>query len=357
MTKKTISAKIIAHSKRRETNDELVTMELTFPRHILAEVNTHRMFSRNTSSSRAIPFHKMVEVIENNPFIPMVFQKNHKGMQGTDYIDDYDLIEDLEQKWLMARDNAVKSAQTMHFNYNVTKQMCNRLLEPFMWTTMLVTTTREGLYNFFRLRCPIYTFDKTTVYNSKKEAVADGYGLELKTTIQWLMKNEGQAEIHMMELAEQMYDAYRESVPQELTEGDWHIPYLQEIKDMGNEDNEVSIEEAIKVSASICARISYTNFDHNENDVSNHLDLYKKLVNNKPPHSSPLEHIGRCMTYDEYRLFIKGKAHDLDIENQNYENGVEQTLIHDNSSLGWCNNLKGFIQLRYLIDNGLTFNE
>ncbi len=355
MTKnKVISAKIVAHSKRKESDDELITMELTFPRIILAEVNTHRMFSRNTSSSRAIPFHKMVEAVENNPFIPMAFQKNHKGMQGSEYVDDYDLIEDLEQKWLMARDNAVKSAQTMHFNYDVTKQMCNRLLEPFMWTTMLVTTTKEGLYNFFRLRCPAYRFDETAVYKSKQEAVADGYGSELKTTIQWLKKNEGQAEIHMMELAEKVYDAYRESVPEELHEGEWHIPYLQEIKDMGNE---VSTEDAIKVSASICARVSYTNFDHDEDDVEKHTQLYRKLVNNKPPHSSPLEHIGRCMKDDEFELFIKGKAVDVDIEKSHYENGVEQTLVHDNTTLGWCNNLKGFVQLRYLIDNGLTFNE
>ena len=80
-----IKAEIVAHSLSPQ-GDELISILCTFPRIILAEVNTHRMLSKNTSSSRAIPFHKMVEAIENNPFIPIAWQKEHKGMQGSEYI-------------------------------------------------------------------------------------------------------------------------------------------------------------------------------------------------------------------------------------------------------------------------------
>jgi hypothetical protein len=79
-----IKAQILADSKN-PYGDRLTTMLVTFPRIILAEFNTHRMFSRNSASSRAIPFNKMIKAIEDNPFVPLGFQKDHKGMQGTEY--------------------------------------------------------------------------------------------------------------------------------------------------------------------------------------------------------------------------------------------------------------------------------
>ena len=79
-----ISAKIVAHSIRESSGEELISYELVYPRIILAEVNTHKMLSKNTSSSRAIPFEKMVETIEKDPFIPIAWQKDHKGMQGVE---------------------------------------------------------------------------------------------------------------------------------------------------------------------------------------------------------------------------------------------------------------------------------
>ena len=74
MNKTKINAEIVAHSLSPQ-GDELISVLCTFPRIILAEVNTHRMLSKNTSSSRAIPFSKMVETIQNDPFIPIAWQK------------------------------------------------------------------------------------------------------------------------------------------------------------------------------------------------------------------------------------------------------------------------------------------
>ena len=101
-----IKAEIVAHSLSPQ-GDELISILCTFPRIILAEVNTHRMLSKNTSSSRAIPFSKMIEAVQENPFIPIAWQKEHKGMQGSEYITDNHLMESAELCWLLARDEAV----------------------------------------------------------------------------------------------------------------------------------------------------------------------------------------------------------------------------------------------------------
>ena len=164
-------AEIKAHSID-ERGNELLTVSCTFPRIILAEVNTHRMLSRNTSSSRAIPFDKMMESIEQNPFIPIAWQKNHKGMQGNEYLDESE-SELARIGWLDARRRAVNEAYSLNRNQNVTKQLCNRLLEPFMWTTMLITgPVKGGWDNFFNLRNPSYQLNEGITFKSKKEMIA-----------------------------------------------------------------------------------------------------------------------------------------------------------------------------------------
>ena len=152
--KTAIKAEIVAHSIN-EQGDELISVLATFPRIILAEVNTHRMLSKNTSSSRAIPFNKMVESIQNDPFIPIAWQKEHSGMQGSEYHED---THKLAEGWLTARNSAIQIAEGLN-NNKVTKQLANRLLEPFMWTTMLITGPKSGWDNFFHLRNPVYEID------------------------------------------------------------------------------------------------------------------------------------------------------------------------------------------------------
>ena len=130
-----ISAIIVADSLSPQ-GDRLTSVLVTFPRIILSEINTHRMLSKNTSSSRAIPFNKMVETIKNDPFIPIAWQKEHKGMQGSEYLDTLN-SHIAKEHWLKARDNAILETTLMN-RYQVTKQLCNRLLEPFMWTTISI---------------------------------------------------------------------------------------------------------------------------------------------------------------------------------------------------------------------------
>jgi hypothetical protein len=401
MTK--ISAKIIADSKN-EFGDRISTLEVVLPRIILAEKNTHRMMSRNSASSRAIPFKKMLESVKNNPFIPMAWQKDHPGMQGTEYLsktDKYELrsfisvmidtlealnkdsedykkykiridekiniitellegyefvTKTLDEWWLFARDKAIEAAAILYV-FNVTKQLCNRLLEPFMWHTVVVTATEWE--NFFSLRCPKYVVpanngeeNSLIELRSKKEVkrISD-LDTSLLTTVDWLKLNKGQAEIHMMELAECIWDAMNESTPKQLKAGEWHIPFGEGIntgkvmeyfdeKGFSHLTNLDYQNAFVKIATARCARVSYTvvgeegkpaNYD---NDIKLHENL------SKSGHWSPFEHCAQAMNAIEYGQFINANP---------YSN--KMPYKDDSTSLGWSGNLKGFIQYRKTFKN------
>ena len=159
-----ISATIIKDSLGLK-GDRITTFKLVFPRYILAELNTHRLFSKNSASSRAIPFKKMVKSVIETPFIPMAWQKEHKGMQGSEYIIDRNLVSHIKKDWLDARDYAVEQAKRLNELGEVTKQLCNRLLEPFLYHTVLLTATEYD--NFMKLRMPVYEIDDEQLENLK----------------------------------------------------------------------------------------------------------------------------------------------------------------------------------------------
>lgn len=357
------SAEVVAHSKNSQ-GDELLSVLITFPRIILAEFNTHRMISKNTSSSRAIPFTKMVEAVQSNPFIPIAWQKEHKGMQGSEYITDDIGIQGCILEWLEARNNAVTQAKRLSY-YSTTKQLCNRLLEPFMWTTVLATASMEGWENFFKLRCPQYhsPVDNYFRHRSKKDCYAahsNPDNLKLMdsfTIVDWLKINEGQAEIHMMELAECIYDAWRESTPEQLSQGMWHIPFMSKIDSSKLQSTKgVDItKEMIKISTAMAARTSYTVVEEEkEINYEKMIELHDRLISQDPPHSSPLEHCARAMNEEEYVSFAKGFLNAIEIDEPNEGQNVAYLKIwSDDSESGWCNNFKGFIPYRYMIDNKL----
>lgn len=351
-----IKAEIVAHSIN-EQGDELISVLATFPRIILAEVNTHRMLSKNTSSSRAIPFNKMVEAIQDNPFIPIAWQKHHSGMQGNEYhtgegnVGDINYKARAERNWLRARDFAVEQAKHLYEDSLVTKQLCNRLLEPFMWTTMLITGPKSGWENFFKLRCPQYETNSGKGFRSRKDALAAQLDVKdpgkdfVKQTyeegfnIEWLLANRGQAEIHIMALAECIWDAVNESTPKQLKAGEWHIPFEDKIN-IPLEGTEFATEAELqeykmKISVAMAARTSYTVVgEEKEINYEAMIKLHDKLLAQDPPHSSPLEHCAKAMSEAERQMYRK----------------VEKTKS-DSEGLGWCNNLKGFIPYRYMVDN------
>ena len=185
------------------------------------------MFSRNSASSRAIPFEKMVKMVEEDPFIPIAWQKSHQGMQGTEYFTDSDSLTAARGSWLLAAEDAVNNAKELNME-GITKQLANRLLEPFMWHTVLVTATEFS--NFFELRCPSYIGEGVRYYSWKDFCKKYGNDLDTPFTVKDLL-NTSQAEIHIQALAESMWDAYQNSVPKLLTESQWHIPFIEILED------------------------------------------------------------------------------------------------------------------------------
>ena len=373
---------ILADSVSPQGN-RLTTFKITYPRIIHAEMCRHRMLSRNTASSRAIPFEKMVKDVQENPFIPIAWQKEHKGMQGTEYITDELIINHRRGVWIQARDRAIYSAQQLNGNLTksysknehyklegtgVTKQLCNRLLEPFVWTTELVSGTEWE--NFFSLRCPQYHYDLEDKYFKSKKDWLEYYK---KTCIgdvnsdftlkeeDWFDINKSQAEIHIQKIAEMMWDCYNESKPKTLQAGEWHIPNLGHEWDIHklrsllisgkyNDNNEITPdinEIKLKISTSHCARISYETLGDNPKiDYEADIKLYNRLLESK--HLSCFEHCARAMDDEEYNTFIKGilSLSEIGTDIAYYEKDRNQK-----DNLGWCNNFKGFIQHRYLVEN------
>ena len=361
-----INAEIVADSVNVQ-GDRLTSVLVTMPRIILSEMNTHRMLSKNTSSSRAIPFNKMVETIKNDPFIPIAWQKEHKGMQGSDYFTESEAYWN-NDKWLKARDYAVKMATIMNEG-DITKQLCNRLLEPFMWHTVLISGTEWE--NFFALRCSQYRVNDTVVYRSRKDFLKNvdndlfdiAYGKKLKeyTDLDWRKANSGMADIHMMDLAEAMWDAYNESTPKHLKEGDWHIPFGDDVeenyqheiaqlsvKELDKENHDVNIiidKIKVKVATARCARVSYTVVgEEKKQSLEADLKLHDKFFDQRPFHASPFEHCAKVMTDDEYQRHINGVA------KWEEAGGGFSSLYVGLETKGWCKNYRGFIQYRAMFD-------
>lgn len=353
-----ISAKILADSINPQ-GDRLTTMEIVMPRIVLAEFNTHRLFSRNSASSRAIPFNKMVKMVEENPFIPLAVQYDHKGMQGTSYFNERD-YEAFVASWLNARDFAIRSAQQLH-SQGATKQLCNRLLEPFMYHKVIVTSSEWE--NFFKLRTPSYVVNwypsnrpeavepSQATFMSKKDAIEMTEG-ECKnwTEKDWRESNISQADIHIQAVAECMWDVMSGSTPKKLQPGEYHLPFGDGIDlshssfdSFKHADRGLTNEELqqlmIKVSVARCARISYETLGDNPKiDYEADIRLHDILV--ESGHASPTEHVARCMTDEEYVRNIKGQLWDDKFE----------VPVPKPEAEGWSRNFRGFIQYRELIN-------
>jgi thymidylate synthase ThyX len=248
----------------------LTTFILRFPRIVLAEMNTHRMISKNSASSRAIPFKKMVAMVEDEPFIPLAFQKDHSGMQGNEYLEG-EQLEIAKKRWLEARDSAVKMARTLNEESGVTKQLCNRVLEPFLMHTVIATASDWA--NFFALRA------------------------------------HPAAEIHIADLAHKMLKAYNESKPKYLATGEWHIPFGDRFDEgrlvgftMDSSKRELE-ELKVKIAVARCARVSYMNFE-GKDDYAADFKLHDILASQG--HWSPFEHCAVAANFDGYIGNFKG---------------------------------------------------
>ena len=246
-----IEAKIIADSIS-PTGDRITTFVCTFNRWILAELNTHRMLSRNSASSRAIPVEKMIERIRSQPAMPVSWGKNRKGMQATEELDEYER-KSAELVWKDAMEDAIRNAERL-LAYGVHKQIANRLLEPFAHMTSIVTATDWA--NFFALRC------------------------------------HPNAQPEMQELAYSMRNAFQLSEPSIVRIGEWHLPFIDE-----EEKQHHNLNELCLVSAGRCARVSYLQHS-GVRDLTADINLSNRLINDG--HWSPFEHLATPLETPAY---------------------------------------------------------
>lgn len=226
----------------------LTTLVIQLPRIVLAEFNTHRMLSRSSASSRAIPVAKMLEGVMAGPYIPEVWTRNGSGMQGHGIITDQDEIEACVDAWLAARDSAVEHTRRL-LELGVHKQTTNRLLEPFMWHTIIVTATEWS--NFFNLRD----------HPAAHPAIAN--------------------------TAKAIREAMDASEPARLAYNQWHLPLVDE------RDDGLRVADKIKLSVARCARVSYLTHD-GIRDPQADLDLHDRLLS--AGHMAPFEHVARPTT-------------------------------------------------------------
>lgn len=229
------------------------TLLVTFPRFILAEVNTHRMLSRNSASSRAIPPERQIEAIRRGDFFVPVFGSRVTGMGQGDDIDGT-TQELMQNAWREMAQKACSDVELL-LQYGSDKSHANRLLEPFLWHTAIISATEWQ--NFFNLRI--------------HPAAAP--------------------EIREMALAMQM--AMDMSEPTEVLPGNWHLPLLTE-----EEHRNADTERWAHVSAGRCARVSFERQDEYE-DPSESYERAQKL--SAAGHWSPFEHVACVDDFGGYQ--------------------------------------------------------
>ncbi len=327
-----ISVKIVADSIS-PSGIRIITFELEYPRIIHSELMTHRLLSRNAMSSRAIPIKKMIEQVQQNPAMPVKFGKNQPGMQdagehSAQLGDGYSA----EEWWKLAGLSAARfAAEFADAGYH--KQIANRLLEPYQRMKTVVTATDWN--NFFWLRV------------------------------------DPDADPTIYELAKAMKEASDNSIPDPLEPGQWHTPYVDHVYGFEDIDDKecavfegycvldeenkpvmLTLEEALAISASCCAQVSYRVLNTSKEKA---LDIYEKLVSGNKVHASPFEHQATPMT--EYR----------EIENSDYltighinfprdPSSWEEGITHaDRQGKLWSGNLRGWRQHRQLVpDNAIS---
>lgn len=259
-----IEAKIVCDSVG-PNGVRLTTFVLTYPRFIHSEFMTHRVISRNASSSRAIPVKKQIQMVIDNPAIPLAFTKNKAGMQGGAALEQ-EAHDAALAAWLAGRDSAVEIANKLA-DLEVHKQYANRVLEP--WAHITVVATATDWDNFFALRC----------------------------------HEMAQPEIHA--LADAMYAAREENMPTVLEQGSWHLPFVDGkcMADTCLAINDLpKIDLLIKRSVARCARVSYLNHEGQDPTLEQDLQLYERLVGSAPIHASPAEHQAQARDFDDLRF-------------------------------------------------------
>lgn len=295
-----IEAKVICDSVSPE-GIRLTTMKLRYPKFCHGEFMTHRVFSRNASSSRAIPVSKCIEEVRSDALLaaPVWWGKNQPGMQAVEELPDdpiphadrlpkerggpgsarYTLVGCSSQRrcaqdeWELAALSAAGHAEEL-FRYGAHKQIVNRILEPFLHINVVCTATDYD--NFFGLR----------------------------------LDRAAQPEMRALALA--MWEARQVSNPAHKNPDDWHTPFVRFDHPEDNEqtnnyilsghDDLTYSQIMARVSVARCARVSYESFETGRRStVDEDLALYDRLLSSR--HLSPFEHQATPDTIESHPLY------------------------------------------------------
>lgn len=317
-----IWAEVVKDSINR-FGDRVTTYRLHYHRYIHSEFMTHRMVSKNASSSRAIPVHKQLETVAASPAMPIHWGLNEPGMQSTTEGDlpvwglQKDDYMSAQGAWERAASNAAEVSKALWMDgKGYHKQIVNRLAEPF--TFMNVVATATDWENFFWLR----------VHPDAQPEIA--------------------------ELARCMYEAREASEPLLLNEGEWHLPYVDQFRDSTgllhycDYDGEelYSLEEAQKISSSCCAQASYRKLDQS---LDKALGLYDRLAGGEPLHASPFEHVCTPYADEEYRIRQDTKSvMKMGLMKVYTDEAIIEKLA---DIVMYCGNFRGFTQFRKSMPN------
>jgi len=272
----------------------LTTFQFTLPRIVLAEFNTHRMFSRNSASSRAIPVDKQIQRVIADPFIPRYFGKNQKGMQAGTELEEEDRVRAMNA-WMNLIDSAVKHAQIFK-DIGLHKQLANRVLEVVNWHTIVCTATEYENY--------------------------------------WGLRDNGQAAPEIRDSAHEGQELYRKSEPVLVKEGEWHLPYVTGF-DVGTEA--WTQDQLIAMSSGRCAAVSYLNQDNQLDPNGDIKRTWERLI--PGGHMSPTEHPAQSLTREQW----------IDVATQQC-----RSWIHNRVPVG---NFWGWLQWRKTLSNEHDFNK
>lgn len=300
----TITAKIIKDSVN-PWGKRITTFELEYPRMIHSEFMTHRVFSRNAASSRAIPIAKVIEQVKTNPAMPFKWGKNQAGMQAKEELTP-DQQKAAEALWIASRNEAAWYATAM-MELGLHKQVVNRILEPYQHIKVVMTTTEYENWKWLRL----HQDADPTIY----------------------------------ELARVMHEAREESVPSLLYEGMWHLPYVITDQSTGaqkyfdDDFNEITLDQALKISVSSCGQVSYRKLDTSLEKAE---DIYKRLIESQPVHASPTEHQAMVarVNIEDYEIpkGVTAVSTNIDKLEEMTEKDAVMALISGNFTGGWIQN-------------------
>jgi len=296
-------AKIILDSLG-PNGSRLTTFELTYPRMVHAELMTHRMFSRNSASSRAIPTEKLIARIMEDPAVPVWWGKNQSGMQAREELSNereeglhvLSPREEAKRQWLLMRDTAIEGVRALE-RIGLHKQVSNRPLEAWMGITVIVTATEFG--NFFALR------------------------------------DHADAQPELAACATKAHVLYKESIPREVASGAWHLPYVTRNDELQLRADGFKDSDLCLISTGRCARVSYLTHD-GVRDPNADVALAKDRIQ-PSGHMSPFEHVAQALTWSEWDIYAKDMA---------------DAWIKDRVPFG---NLWGWKQLRKTIENEHDF--